>query len=232
MALGKVPHDLRETMFRALVVIGFFPEPLNLESVAEAVVMDPMRSMTFDSNWRLLDPAKSLLDYLGSFISVAKVWNADAWSAAAPASPSAASISTMASSTGSVLNEATAELAHSSVKEFVSARWDRIAAESHSVEVEPTVTPTDHVHGCCVVYLAHLLRQDCAAFTRNAFDEQFPFAYFAQLVTLDGILRHAPSPPMRRRLAPLGRYLRLVPHAGPLGPPAPRQVLHPLRGRG
>ena len=65
------------------------------------------------------------------------------------------------------------------------------------------MTPTDHVHGCCVVYLAHLLRQDCAAFTRNAFDEQFPFAYFAQLVTPGGILRHAPSPPMRRRLAPL-----------------------------
>ena len=147
VALSRIPHDLRETMFRALVVIGFFPEPLNLESVAEAVVMDPMRSMTFDSNWRLLDPAKSLLDYLGSFISVAKVWNADAWSAAAPASPSAASISTMASSTGSVLNETTAELAHSSVKEFVSARWDRIAAESHGLEGQPTATPTDHIHG-------------------------------------------------------------------------------------
>lgn len=109
-------------MFRALVIIGFFPERLNLESVAAAAVMDPMRSTTFDANWRLLDPAKSLLDYLGSFISLAKVWNPDAGSAAASASPSAASASTMASSTGSVLNGATAELAHSSVKEFVSAR--------------------------------------------------------------------------------------------------------------
>lgn len=46
-------------MFRALVIIGFFPERLNLESVAAAAVMDPMRSTTFDANWRLLDPAKS-----------------------------------------------------------------------------------------------------------------------------------------------------------------------------
>lgn len=68
---------------------------------------------------RLLDPAKAILDYLGSFVSAARGWNLDVWSGAALVSPSAAPFSMMASSTGGVLSEAAVELAYSSLKEFI-----------------------------------------------------------------------------------------------------------------
>ena len=203
MVLGRIPDELRETMFRALVLIGFLPESIDLRSVAEAAVMDPMRGTIFDPNWRLFKPAKDILDDLGSFITMRKAWSDDMSPGGSPTSPVATPIST--SSSLYITGMATVELAHSSVKEFVSKRWNRITAESYPLPggcAAVAVTTTDHVYGCCVVYLAHLLRQDCEAFTREEFDEQFPFAYFAQLVPPGGI-RHRPSLAMRRKLAPL-----------------------------
>lgn len=196
-ALNRISEDDREIAFRALIIIGFIPEPIDLDSVAEAALIEPMRNTTFDTDSRLLDPAHHMLELLGSFISVTSPWPFNVWPKISPGSASMASGRVSRSSFGSMGGQAVVELAHFSVKEYLSSRWDKVMTASYPGTF---IRPSDHVYGCCVVYLSYLLGQDCASFRRQEFNEKFPFAYFSQLIP-PGNINHKPSTAMQELLA-------------------------------